>query len=148
MSCRFGRCRAHISRRWNGAHSTDQAGVSTVELVILAPVLVAVILLVVYAGRLTQANAMVQHAADQAARAVSLEGVAGGADVERIVRADLSGNGPTCSVVQVEVTKSRTDVTVQVSCTVDRAQLAPLTPGAQTVVGSSTEVFDQYRGGE
>ena len=149
MTCRFRLRRAHTSRRWNAHPTTDQTGSSTVELVILAPVLVAVILLVVYAGRLTQANALVQHAADQAARAVSLSRSGGmAAAAERIVRADLSDNGPACDDVQVEVTATAADVTVRVSCSVDRSSLAPLAPGSQTVAGSSTEVFDHYRGGD
>ena len=148
-TCRSRRRRAHISRRWNARPTIDQTGSSTVELVILAPVLVAVILLVVYAGRLTQANALVQHAADQAARAVSMSHAQGAdATAKRIVRADLSDNGSACGDVQVEVTTTRADVTVRVWCSVDRSSLAPLVPGAQTVAGSSTEVLDRYRGGD
>ena len=48
-----------------------ERGSLTVELVLLAPVLMAMVLFGVHAGRLGEAKIQVQHAADQGARAGS-----------------------------------------------------------------------------
>jgi Flp pilus assembly protein TadG len=120
--------------------------------VLLAPVLMALVLLVVFAGRLTEANTQVRHAADQAARAASI--AAPGKMVQAGTAAalsDLADNGVGCTTPSVSIVESTTGnlttVTATVRCDVNRSELAPLAPGAQQVVAQSTEVIDRRRGG-
>ena len=50
----------------------NEHGSLTVEMVLLAPVLMVLVLFGVHSGRLSEAKVQVQHAADQGARAGSL----------------------------------------------------------------------------
>ncbi len=123
----------------------------TIELVLLAPVLISLVLFVVYVGRLAQANTHVRHAAAEAARAASLvdrsrmDGVARAAALD-----DLSDNGVACRSPQVAVSLSHdgvvASVSVDVSCEVDRDDLVMLGLGTQRVTATSSEVVDVYRG--
>jgi Flp pilus assembly protein TadG len=151
--CRIRSRRAHRLRRWIPAlpHRNDR-GSSTVELVLLTPVLMMLVLLVVFAGRLTQANTRVRHAADQAARAASL---ASAGDMEaagyQAAMADLVDSGVACMSPTISITHTSgpgATVTSIVTCTVDRSTLAPLAPGNERIVGRSIEVIDQRRGGD
>ena len=49
-----------------------EEGSATVELVLLAPILMILVLFVVYAGRGAEVLTQIQHAADQGARAASM----------------------------------------------------------------------------
>ena len=123
----------------------------TIELVLLAPVLISLVLFVVYVGRLAQANTHVRHAAAEAARAASLvdrsrmDGVARAAALD-----DLADNGVACRSPQVAVSLSHdgvvASVSVDVSCEVDRDDLVMLGLGTQRVTATSSEVVDVYRG--
>ncbi len=143
-SCRSRSARAHMHRRWiRRTHS--ERGSTTVELVVIVPALMTMLLLVVYVGRLTQANAAVTQAADHAARAAALSarpamsGEAQSAAVESL-------SGTTCLDRHVVVAVGPQVVTATVTCTIKRSDLAPLAPGQQTVSASSTEVIDVRRG--
>jgi Flp pilus assembly protein TadG len=164
--CRFWSAQAHLPGRWKlslpnrhrerpavRSRRANQRGSTTVEMVLLAPVLMMLILLIVFAGRLTQANSQVRHAADQAARVASQKSDAnrdGAATAAAL--ADLSSNGIACLSPNVSISTSFAGqvqtVTATVSCEVNRSELAPLAPGAQRLVGTSTEVIDRRRGGD
>ncbi len=128
---------------------TDR-GSATVELVLIAPVLVVLALFVVLAGRSGEALRQVQHAADHGARAASRaplddrESTGRDATLE-----DLRTSGRTCrdQVVSVELTKlGRLDaVKVSVSCRIDHAGLAMLGMSPRRVSAESVEVIDFYR---
>ena len=127
-------------------------GSVTVELVILAPVLVVLMLFVVFVGRAGGAVEQVRHAADEGARAASLvsrpamTGVASSA-----VSADLSSNGANCSSTSVGVSVVDSgavdSVTVTVTCVINGVGTELLGAGARSVTASSTEVIDRYRAG-
>jgi Flp pilus assembly protein TadG len=161
--CRSSVARAHQLRSWirfphpqrprrTGNSRQPDQGSSTVEMVLIAPVLMVLILLVVYAGRLSQTNSQVRHASDQAARAASLVnhdkqvGAASAAALQ-----DLANNGVGCVSPSVTISATRIGqsdaVTATVSCSVNRSEMAPLAPGNQRIVASSTEVIDRRRGG-
>ena len=145
-SCRSGARRAHISARWTSTAQQNR-GSAAVELVVLVPTLMLLVLMVVFAGRLAQANTTVRHAADQAARAASQ--VSDGAMATRAAQVALSeigAQGLVCLTPMVTVDRGPATVAVTVSCTVNRQALAPLAPGVQTVVASSVEVVDVRRG--
>jgi Flp pilus assembly protein TadG len=125
----------------------------TVELVVLAPVLLILSLLIVHLGRAGGASQQVRHAADAAARAASIVATSRMRDeAESAARADLEANGVNCASTSVAVRiggpPSLRTVTVTVSCTTNSAGLDLLGVGGRSVRASSTEVVDRYRGGE
>ena len=127
-----------------------ERGSLTVEMVILAPMLMFMVLFGVHVGRLSEAKVQVQHAADQGARAGSL------AAKSKIVSAatiaaenDLKLAGVSCTKVFVDVGLVTTGLTnavrVQVDCDVriDGTELLGLLP--DQVHASSIEVIDEWR---
>ena len=127
-----------------------ERGSLTVELVILAPMLMFMVLFGVHVGRLSEAKVQVQHAADQGARAGSL------AAKSKMVSAatfaaenDLKLAGVSCAKVSVEVGLVPTGLTnavrVHVDCDVrlDGTELLGLLP--DRVHASSLEVIDEWR---
>lgn len=131
----------------------DQAGSLAVEAALVAPVLLALMLLVVYAGRAAQADARVQAAAGRAARAASL--TAGPATAQpvaaTIAAANLASAGLDCQATSTTADTGRFhpggSVTVTVACQVANRDLALLAvPGTRWSVATSTQVIDSHRG--
>lgn len=125
-------------------------GSLTVEMVILAPMLMFMVLFGVHVGRLSEAKMQVQHAADQGARVGSL------AAKSKMVSAaivaaenDLKLAGVSCTKVFIDVglvvTGMTNAVRVQVDCDVriDGTELLGLLPDRVHAV--STEVIDEWR---
>ena len=129
-----------------------QDGSVAVETAILAPVLLVLMLLVVYAGRAAQTDADVQFAAARAARAASLTGddTAAEAAAISVATRNLATAGVTCRQVDIGVTAEMRPggmVTVQVACEVSNADLALLAvPGSRWSSASGTQVVDRHRG--
>jgi Flp pilus assembly protein TadG len=148
----------HFSRQRGG---TD-AGSATVELVLVAPVLVVFLLFMVFAGRAVVAMGEVEAAARDAARAASLSRSAQAARLAagRAAAADLFGNRlVACERVAVDVdtTKfqpSRTAtsatagvVAVNVRCQMRTSDLTLLgLRGSQIVERRATAPVDAFRG--
>lgn len=131
----------------------SERGSVAVETAIIAPALVALLLLVVFAGRVSQAEAEVRRAASEAARAASLEYVEDAAQTAATDRVaeNLKHNGVVCAELATDVDTGRLapggTVTVTVRCTADMADIALLgVPGKRTFVATSIEVIDRYRG--
>jgi Flp pilus assembly protein TadG len=127
-----------------------ERGSATVELVLLTPVLMALMLFVVIAGRSGESQIEVRHAADQAARAASMVHPRSMQVVaERVAREDLSKNGVGCTSSYVEATISESEfsrsVTVFLDCVVNRDGLDLLGLGERHVHADSTEVIDRWR---
>lgn len=127
-----------------------EQGSLTVEMVILAPVLMFMVLFGVHTGRLSEAKVQVQHAADQGARAGSLAAKSKMLSVATIAAEnDLKLSGVSCTKVSVEVGLVTTGLTnavrVQVDCDVriDGTELLGLLP--DHVHASSVEVIDEWR---
>ncbi len=123
-----------------------------VELVVLAPVLVALMLFVVFVGRAGGAVEQVRHAADEAARAASLVSRASMHDAAAAAASgDLMSNGTNCSRTSVDVSVVdggvQQSVTVTVTCAVNGVGTELLGASARSVSASSTEVIDRYRAG-
>jgi Flp pilus assembly protein TadG len=128
----------------------SESGSSTVELVLLAPVLMVMVLFGVHSGRLSEAKIQVQHAADQGARAGSLAAESKIAQVATVaVENDLKLAGIACTKVSIDVGAVATGMTnavrVQVECDVrvDGTQLLGLLP--DRVHATSIEVIDEWR---
>ena len=120
------------------------------ETVVLVPVLVALVLFAVYAGRSTQAMGQIRHAADQGARAASLVRVSRMQQVGRqAVLENLTENGSPCTNVMVNVAvdteSSSRAVLVEVECEVSLAGLELLNLGRRTIEAQSVEVIDVWR---
>ncbi|MEY5039283.1 MAG: hypothetical protein RLZZ48_52 [Actinomycetota bacterium] len=127
-----------------------ERGSATVETVVLVPVLVALVLFAVYAGRSTQAMGQIRHAADQGARAASLVRVSRMQQVGReAVLENLTENGSPCTNVMVNVAvdtdSSSRAVLVEVECEVSLAGLELLNLGRRTIEAESVEVIDVWR---
>jgi Flp pilus assembly protein TadG len=128
---------------------TDR-GSLTVEMVLLAPVLMVLVLFGVHSGRLSEAKIQVQHAADQGARAGSLVSESKIVSAAKsAVEADLMLAGVSCRKFSVNVEQVDAGVAsavqVQVLCSVrvDGTELLGLLP--DQVSASSIEVIDAWR---
>ncbi|MET9396121.1 TadE family protein [Kitasatospora sp. NPDC002965] len=142
----------HTRRRPTG----DRGSVS-MELAILAPVLIAMLLLIVAAGRIHLSDSTVDAAARNAARAASLErdGATAKTAGTRVAQQTLQDQGLRCDQLKVDVPTdgfraplgTPSSVHVTVSCTVALADLAlPGLPGSRTVTGTFSSPIDAYRG--
>jgi Flp pilus assembly protein TadG len=132
----------------------DQRGSLAIELSVLAPMLIAFMFLVVFAGRVAQAESEVRSAAHEAARAASLRGSATSAEAAAQATADenLATAGVACgsSTVDVDASDLRAggQVAVTVRCTTSYADLAMFgVPGSRDFEVTAVEVVDTYRGG-
>ena len=131
-----------------------QRGSVAVEMAVLAPALVFLLLLVVFAGRISQADGDVRRAASAAARAASLrqDPLDAVAAARQSAAANLSASGVGCGRLDTEVDTSRFlaggTVAVTVRCTASMADVSLLgVPGHRTFIARSVEVIDRYRGG-
>lgn len=124
------------------------------ELAILAPLLVAFLLFVVFCGRLVTAQLDLDAAAHGAARAASIARTVPTAttDAQRTALEILTARGITCGQPDVRVSTSGLrpggTVTVTVSCHVPLSDLALIAvPGTRVVTATSSSPIDVWRGG-
>jgi Flp pilus assembly protein TadG len=131
----------------------DPDGTLAVEAALVAPVLLVLMLLVVYAGRAAQTDTDVRSAAARAARAASLTGDLTSAETAatEIAAANLATAGIDCRTTDITVAadiRAGGTVTVQVGCEVSNTDLAMLAvPGTRWSTATATQVVDTYRGG-
>jgi Flp pilus assembly protein TadG len=131
----------------------DDDATLAVEAAIVAPVLLVLMLLVVYAGRAAQADADVRSAAARAARAASLTGDPDAAETAAadLVHANLATAGIVCATTAITVAadiRAGGAITVTVGCEVANTDLALLAvPGTRWSTATATQVVDTYRGG-
>jgi Flp pilus assembly protein TadG len=132
---------------------THDRGSASVELVLVTPVVVALLLFVVFVGRVAQSRADVERAARDAARAASIARTSEAARTqgETAARATLASGGVACQRldVAIDVAQFRAGGTVDatVTCTIGLGDLALLdVPGSRTVSSTFSEPVDTYRG--
>ena len=123
------------------------------EVAVIAPAFVFLMLLVVFAGKVSEADGNVERAAAEGARAASLRQHPGNAatDARSAVEANLATAGVSCSTLEAIVDTSDFEpggtVTVTVECTASMADVTLLgVPGTRTFTATATEVIDTYRG--
>ena len=132
-------------------------GSATVELVLVAPALLALLALTVLAGRVVLAGGSVEQAAAAGARAASLTrgAAAAAAAADSTVRRSIVEQHVHCAVVTVAVDTSGfavrlgqpASVAVVVSCQVRLADLAvPGVPGSRILTDRAFSPLDPYRG--
>ena len=127
-----------------------QSGSVTVEMVLLAPVLMLLILFGVYASRASESLVQVRHAADQAARSASkvsrgrVQSVA-----NDVANRTLNNSGTSCIDFAVSTAVieqgSNSAVRVKVECTIKTQGLVLLGVSERQVSSTSTEVIDRWR---
>ena len=147
--------RWHPSRagfRVEGSAGRGQDGFAAVELAILAPFVIAMLLLVVGFGRVSHGRQLVEQAGAAAARAAALTNAPGQASEQaQLAAADtLAQAGMTCGQLQVSVSTGAFHpggyVDVDVTCRSDLSGLALAgLPGSVTLVSSSRSPLETYR---
>jgi len=133
-----------------------EAGSASLEVVILTPSLLALLALLVVAGRIAVAGNGVEQAADEAARSASISRSAAGARhaAEEGALGALAEQGLRCADVAVVVDTGGFAVTVgapahvraTVTCTVRLSDLGlPGLPGVRRVTADAVSPLDTYR---
>ena len=131
-------------------------GSATLEMVIMAPVLILFLAAVILGGRVALANQTVESAAAEAARAASIARTPGVArsSARDVAQDHLNSGGVNCASTNVGVDTSEfarrpgrsAQVTAVVSCRVRLGDLGvPGVPGSRTLTASVTSVLDTYR---
>ncbi|MCA0253358.1 MAG: pilus assembly protein [Actinobacteria bacterium] len=134
----------------------DEHGSATLEASVLAPALLAIMLMIAVAGRIAIAHQSVDSAAAAGARAASISRTptAANTDANTVVNATLANQGIACITLDItnDLTGFKTrvgeaaSVTTTVSCTVSLADLtAAGIPGSVTLTGSASSPLDQFR---
>ncbi|TXC95284.1 TadE/TadG family type IV pilus assembly protein [Streptomyces sp. ISID311] len=123
------------------------------EMVLVTPLLMVVLLVVVALGRLADARLVVDDAAHQAARAVSLARNERAARIQagRTAATALKEAGATCRGPSVTVTTGGltpgANVSARVSCAADLGDLTHTgMPGRVRLVGTAVSAVDSFRG--
>lgn len=134
------------------AHLDRDAGLMALELAILAPAVIAMLLLVVGFGRVTHARQLVDQAAAASARAASLapSPAAARSGAEQAAHDTLTGAGLSCrdARVAVDLADYRPGgiLTVRVWCTSDLSRLALAgLPGQVTLDAVAASPLEPYR---
>jgi Flp pilus assembly protein TadG len=130
----------------------DDRGTAAVELALVAPVLLALMFLVIFAGRVAQADADVRRAASEGARAASLRQHPAEAveAAQGTVRANLAALGVACVDLEIGVDTSAFHpggtVTVDVRCAASMRDVALIgVPGSRLFQSRAVEVVDTFR---
>jgi Flp pilus assembly protein TadG len=130
----------------------DESGAVATELAVLTPVLVLMMLFVVFAGRLGQAEQDLTHAVAEAARVAAIER---GGDVAARTRLTVMRNvaaaGVDCRSLEIMLDghppRAGTTVGVTARCEVDMTGVAGLgLPRHRVLEATAVEVVDTYRG--
>jgi Flp pilus assembly protein TadG len=144
-----------VKERWRALRS--DAGNAALELVVLAPVLLAILGLVIAAGRTSVARGAVEAAARDAARQASIAlnpsaaQAAGQASAQAALRQDGLDCDPTVNINTAGFTASQPGqptlpVIATVTCPVPLANLyLPGLPGVLTLRASFSSPLDLYR---
>lgn len=130
----------------------NERGASGLELAIIAPVAIALVLMVIGFGRMALAKQEVTSAAHEAARSASLERGAGAASGtgEQAARRTLADRGLSCARLSVNVDTSRYEaggsVTASVTCVARLSDLGMgFMPGSKTYRSTATVPIEQFR---
>ena len=139
---------ANVDRR--SPTSRHDPGSVSVEVVLLAPLLVVLALFIVHLGWITNARLQLVSTADQAARAASLVHPQRMVEVgSEVVHERIAIGAIRCVDVGVDVKVDRSIgpgiITVNVACTIDQGGLSLLAPIARTIHVTSSEVIDYWR---
>ena len=134
------------------ARIRGERGSIAVEVAVIAPALLFLMLLVVYAGKVSEADGNVERAASDAARSASLRQHPGDAtqDAQTTAAANLTAAGVPClaltTTVDTDDFAPGGTVTVTVHCEATMADVTLLgVPGRRIFTATAVEVIDTYR---
>lgn len=129
-----------------------ERGSVAVEVAVIAPALIFLLLLVIYAGKVAEADGNIERAAANAARAASLRQHPRDAttDAQNTAAANLTAAGVPCLEVTTAVDTDDLvpggTVTVTVRCDASMADVTLLgVPGHRAFTATAVEVIDTYR---
>lgn len=136
--------------------TAHERGSATIELAIAAPALLALLGLVIVAGRIEVAASAVEQAAAASARAASIARDARSAEAQaaQAARGSLAAQGISCNPATTSVDSSGfavavgqpATVTARVTCRVPLADVAvPGMPGTRTMAAEVASPIDRYR---
>lgn len=135
--------------------ANEERGTIAVEVAIITPAFIFLMLLVVFAGKVSEADGNVERAASVAARAASLRQHPSDAttDAQAAAEQNLSHAGVPCIALDTDVDTSDFHaggtVTVTVTCKASMADVTLLgVSGTRTFTARVVEVIDTYRGGD
>jgi Flp pilus assembly protein TadG len=139
------------ARPWR-RRCADDSGRTTLEVVVLAPLLILLLLFTVYCGRIVSAKLDVSSAARSAARAASLARTTDGARQQATDAATgtLGAHSRICGDPQITI--DTTDmrpggsVTATITCTVPVGDLFLSAVRTKRLTASSTSPIDVFRG--
>jgi Flp pilus assembly protein TadG len=130
----------------------DEQGAVSTELALLTPLLIGFMLLVVFAGRVAQAEGDIAHAAHEAARAASLTATPSAAveAAQATALANITEGGVACRTLDVSVDTTNFaaggQVAIAVTCQAAFSDIAMFAvPGTRTFTATAIEVIDTYR---
>lgn len=130
----------------------DERGSVAVEVAVIAPALLFLMLLVVFAGKVAEADGNVERAAADAARAASLRQDPGDAttDAQDTAAENLAAAGVPClhltTTVDTDDFRPGGTVTVTVRCEASMDDVTLIgVPGRRTFTATAVEVIDTYR---
>ena len=134
-------------------HNDERGAIAAEMAVVMVTFFAGFLLLVVFAGRVAQAENDVRSAAHEAARAATVQATPDAADARarEVAAANLTTSGVACSegtTVTVGLTDWRPGgwVTVTVTCAASLRDVASLgVPGTQTFTATAVEVIDTFR---
>jgi len=132
----------------------NERGTIAVEVAVIAPAFIFLMLLIVFAGKVSEADGNVERAASEAARAASLRQRPSDAtaDAQDAARQNLLRAGVPCLDLTTSVDTSDFrpggTVTITVRCRASMADVSLIgVPGTRTFTARAVEVIDTYRGG-
>lgn len=133
-------------------------GVTAIEVVILAPVLMAMILFIVFLGRVITTQQNVQRAARDAARAGSLAITRDDAQIaiDSVLNETLGNQRNRCQLATVDLTAIGLDtgaeddwdsgtIQIRLTCNIPTDDLGLLAIGSKTFTAVATEPVDTWR---
>ncbi|MGH3997973.1 MAG: TadE/TadG family type IV pilus assembly protein [Pseudonocardiaceae bacterium] len=131
----------------------DERGSASIEMTLLAPVLIVILLFVVGLGRMAHTRQQLEAVASDAARAASLERntAASAGAAHAAAKASLGRAGVTCVGLDVDVDLSSYQpggrVSVTVACTTKLSDLSMAgLPGRKQFTADATVPIETYRG--
>lgn len=136
-----------------------ERGMTTVEVAVLAPVIMVLLLFIVYLGRVATTEQKVQSAARDAARAatIALTRDAAALAVEATLTENLGAMRTGCLLTPLDLSAIALDngdvgdwdlgtIQVRLTCTIPTADLGLLAfPGTKTFTAVATEPVDAWR---
>ena len=140
------------------ARHVDEAGLTTIEAAVLAPVIMALLLFVVFLGRVTTTQQVVQRTARDAARAASqaITRDEAAEAIDTVLEESLGDTRRHCTLAPTDLTAIGEDtgeagdwdlgrIQIRLTCSIPTSDLGLLGIGTKTFTAVATEPVDTWR---